>query len=119
MFLLSVLGIFFFRQEGVYLIILSSLVMLIATRRRSFLRLAVLAFAGFYLYTQILLPACSVKASNPREVFSIPFQQTARYLRDAGDDANGVDDHVGLGRRRSLRVARDINDRIDVAVGPR
>lgn len=86
MFLLSVLGIFFFRQEGVYLIILSSLVMLIATRRRSFLRLAVLAFAGFYLYTQILLPACSVKASNPREVFSIPFQQTARYLRDAGDD---------------------------------
>lgn len=86
MFLLSILGIFFFRQEGVYLIILSSLVMLIATRRRSFLRLAVLAFAGFYLYTQILLPACSVKASNPREVFSIPFQQTARYLRDAGDD---------------------------------
>lgn len=54
MFLLSILGTFFFRQEGVYLIILSSLVMLIAIRRRSFLRLAVLAFAGFYLYTQIL-----------------------------------------------------------------
>ena len=86
MFLLSVLGIFFFRQEGVYLIILTSLVMLIATRKRFFLRLAVLAFAGFYLYTQVLLPACSVKASNPREIFSIPFQQTARYLRDAGDD---------------------------------
>ena len=86
MFLLSVLGIFFFRQEGVYLIILTSLVILIFTRRRFFLRLAAFAFAGFLLYTQVILPACDVRPSNPREMLSIPFQQTARYLRDAGDD---------------------------------
>ena len=86
MFFFSVLGIFFFRQEGVYLIVLTSLVMLFATRRRFFLRLAIFVFAGFLLYTKVLLPVCSVKPSNPREVFSIPFQQTARYLRDAGDD---------------------------------
>ena len=86
MFFFSVLGIFFFRQEGVYLIVLTSLVMLLATRKRFFLRLAIFVFAGFLLYTKVLLPACSVKPSNPREMFSIPFQQTARYLRDAGDD---------------------------------
>lgn len=86
MFLLSLVGIFYFRQEGVYLIILTSLVVLIFTRRQFFLRLAAFAFAGFLLYTQVILPACSVKASNPREMLSIPFQQTARYLRDAGDD---------------------------------
>ena len=86
MFLFSVLGIFFFRQEGVYLIVLTSLVMLIATRKPFFLRLAIFVFAGFLLYTKVLLPACDVRPSNPREMLSIPFQQTARYLRDAGDD---------------------------------
>ena len=86
MFLFSVLGIFFFRQEGVYLIVLTSLVVLIFTRRRFFLQLAAFTFAGFLLYTQVILPACDVRPSNPREMLSIPFQQTARYLRDAGDD---------------------------------
>ncbi len=86
MFLFSVLGIFFFRQEGVSLIVLTSLVMLLATRKQFFLRLAIFVFAGFLLYTKVLLPACNVRPSNPREMLSIPFQQTARYLRDAGDD---------------------------------
>ena len=86
MFLFSLIGIFFFRQEGVYLIVLTSLLVLVFTRRRFFLWLAIFTFTGFLLYTQIVLPACNVKPSNPREMLSIPFQQTARYLRDAGDD---------------------------------
>lgn len=86
MFLFSVLGIFFFRQEGVYLIILTSLVVLLATRRRLFLRLAAGTFCLFFIFTKVLLPLCDVKPSNPREMFSIPFQQTARYLKEAGDD---------------------------------
>ena len=67
-----VLGIFFFRQEGVYLIILSSLVMLICNPddvpSSGWLRSGICRI--FTYIPRLLLPACSVKASNPREMYS-------------------------------------------------
>ena len=79
-------GIFFFRQEGAYILMLTGIAFFIFTRRKAFLCMTVCAFALSLVYLQVVLPGFSVKPSNPREMFSIPFQQTARYLRDAGDD---------------------------------
>lgn len=72
MFLLSLVGIFYFRQEGVYLIILTSLVVLIFTRRRFFRGWPHLLLQDFYFIHRLFLPACDVKPSNPREMLSIP-----------------------------------------------
>lgn len=86
--LISMLGLFFFRQDGVYLLILSCLAVLLACRENRKLMGGLLAgTAAFsFLYGQVLLPTCQVTPTNPREMFSIPFQQTARYVRDAGED---------------------------------
>lgn len=44
---------------------------------------AVALYAAFQL---IALPAMGIPKGPSRELYSIPFQQTARYLRDHGDD---------------------------------
>ncbi|MBS6396085.1 MAG: hypothetical protein KH452_02880 [Clostridiales bacterium] len=81
-------GMFFFRQEGIYILLLTFLVSFFRSRKNRKLYLTM--FAGFLLfsmvYQSVLLPACNVKSSNTRQLFSIPFQQTARYVRDAGDE---------------------------------
>lgn len=43
------------------------------------LLLPIVLFAG---YQKVLLPACKVEDNGPKEALSIPFQQTARYMRD-------------------------------------
>lgn len=85
---LSMAGSFFFRQDGIYVLFLSLLTAAIfqKKKRRFFLRLLAGTFLCSMLYQQCILPACHVTDQNARQLFSIPFQQTARYLRDAGDD---------------------------------
>ena len=84
----AMLGIFFFRQDGVYVLLLTWLMILIVCKNRRRMSFGILAavLIGSNLYTNVLLPACQVSPSNIREMFSIPFQQTARYIRDAGED---------------------------------
>lgn len=85
---LSMAGIFFFRQDGIYLLTLSCLAVLLTCRNHRKLMGCLLtgAIAFSFLYSQILLPACQVRPTNTREMLSIPFQQTARYIHDAGED---------------------------------
>lgn len=45
------------------------------------LLLPVFLFTG---YQKLLLPVCGVEDNGPKEALSIPFQQTARYVRDYG-----------------------------------
>ncbi len=88
LFVVSVLGVFFFRQDGVYVLLLTFLLTMICCRKNRRLWGGLLGgtFCFFLLYQCVLIPALNIKASNPREAFSIPFQQTARYVRDAADD---------------------------------
>lgn len=85
---LSMAGSFFFRQDGIYVLFLSLLAAGIfrKDKRRFFFRLLAGTFLCSVLYQQCILPACHVTDQNARQLFSIPFQQTARYVRDAGDD---------------------------------
>lgn len=86
--LISITGTFFFRQDGIYVLFLTLLAagILVKEKRRLFLSLLVGVFLFSLIYQRGILPACQVKDNNTRQLFSIPFQQTARYLRDAGED---------------------------------
>lgn len=81
-------GTFFFRQDGVYVLLLTLLAagLAVKEKRRLFLCLTAGIFLFSLIYQKGILPACQVADNNTRQLFSIPFQQTARYLRDAGDD---------------------------------
>ena len=85
---LSVLGIILFRNEGRYLMILSFLLAALICRenRKAFF----IAFGGVILVSllvfRLLFPLLGFTPGSAREPLSIPFQQTARFVRDYPDD---------------------------------
>ena len=56
-------------------------------RRQIFLIFSV-SLGTFILYNSVLLPALHVQSGESREMFSIPFQQTARYLLQYPEDVS-------------------------------
>ncbi len=98
-FALSIIGVTVFRNDGKYVIIFTLLIALFYKKFRwaafSYLVLAVLTSAGL---SEILFPLLDVEPGSVREMLSVPFQQTARYVRDAGDDLSDSEieiiDHV-------------------------
>ena len=87
-FIISLFGIIFFRNDGKYIILLTACISGLMKNR---LRKRVFSiFTGTLLltaiYGQLILPFFQITPSSPKEMLSIPFQQTARYLRDAKDD---------------------------------
>lgn len=92
--LLAGMGIACSRNEGFYLILAGGVGISIHAyrlfgredRKKYVCVLAamlapVVLFAG---YQKLLLPVCGVEDNGLKEVLSIPFQQTARYVRDYG-----------------------------------
>ncbi len=78
----SMLGVMLFRNDGRYLLMLSFLifsVLCINIRKRMILCFASVALFGI-IYSNILLPALHIMPGSIKEVLSVPFQQTARYL---------------------------------------
>ena len=45
-------------------------------------------------YQKVLLPACGVEDNGPKEALSIPFQQTARYVRDYGAEVTAEEAEI-------------------------
>ncbi len=93
---LTGMGAACFRNEGFYLIAAAGIGMSVygyrvlwkkdraGCRRLIFvLLLPAVLFTG---YQKVLLPACGVEDNGPQEALSIPFQQTARYVRDYGNE---------------------------------
>lgn len=91
---LSALGVSCFRNEGFYLVLAAGIGISVyayrilwkenrfgCTRILLAALLPVFLFAG---YQKLLLPACGVEDNGLREALSVPFQQTARYVRDYG-----------------------------------
>lgn len=58
------------------------------TVRRQIVAIFSFALGAFLLYNSVLLPALHVRSGESREMFSIPFQQTARYLLQYPDDVS-------------------------------
>ena len=75
------------RNNGIYNIILSFplLALIDKTNRKKILIITIGIFCIYKAYTSALLPALKIAGSSPREMLSIPFQQTARYVTENED----------------------------------
>ena len=74
-------------KSGMYIMLLSGIVLCIAKRKywKQLLLIVFVPILMFQAYTSFLLPAFNVSPGKSEELYSIPYQQTARYVRDHGD----------------------------------
>lgn len=84
LFAVSGLGMILFRNEAKYILVISLPVLALLCRRlRKFFLKYLIAVIGFsILFFNVLLPICRVNPGSIREMLSVPFQQTARYIRE-------------------------------------
>lgn len=83
-----ILLLMLFRNNGIYVVLLSfPFLFLIRTLDRKKLGIIFGCSLGLYLtVTKIIIPGMGISEGSIREVLSLPFQQTARYVRDHEDD---------------------------------
>lgn len=87
--------IILFRNNGFHIIILSLPFLLLLKNGRVKILILVLFTLGFYYsYNHYILPYFHVTQTSVREMLSIPFQQTARYVKYYGDDI--TDEEKGI-----------------------
>lgn len=81
-FLLVVL-ILLFRNNGYHLILLSFPFLIVSNRKnlKKLLIVFILFLSFNYSYNNIILPYFKITPTSVREILSIPFQQTARYVK--------------------------------------
>lgn len=83
---LILVAISLLRNNGIYVIVLT--LPLILFIHKIYLRHIVLVCAGVFTlcfgFNHVLLPSLQITGGSVREALSIPFQQTARYVRDYG-----------------------------------
>lgn len=101
---LTCMGVACNRNEGFYLILFSGIGMAVYAyrlkwkhNRRKCVRIMTAVLAPIFLfggYQKLLLPACGVEDNGPKEALSIPFQQTARYVRDYGYELSEEDEEI-------------------------
>jgi len=88
--ILTGLMLSFFRSEGIYIVSISIIVLVVAfkSNRRNLLVSMVSIIAVVFLVNNVVVPKIGVQTFNgiSSESLSLPFQQTARYIRDYGDD---------------------------------
>lgn len=76
------------RNEGIYIILVSIVFLLFIVKKRK--RYVIISFVGLLIshliFVNIIMPAMGVANGSSREMFSIPFQQTARYVKYFGDE---------------------------------
>lgn len=75
------------RNNGIYVVVLTGVVLTVVYRKKLLLLCTTVLPLVLYLGGNGLLAfACGAEAGSPGEMFSIPFQQTARYLQLYGDE---------------------------------
>ena len=82
--------IMMFRNNGIYAIILSMplVIIFIKENRKLMSFILIISVTLFELYTKVLFPYLKITPGSIREVLSVPFQQTARYVKYYGDTLN-------------------------------
>lgn len=80
-------GMIMTRNDGVYVIVLTLLLALLYKpfRKKALAFIAVAVFT-YTMLNQVLYPLMNVTPGSIREMLSVPFQQTARYIRDYEED---------------------------------
>ncbi len=91
--IILMLFITLFRNNGIYLVLMSFPFLLIIDKKNRFKLLITLLIPviSYYGFEKVLLPSLKVTPGSVREVLSIPFQQTARYVKYYPDDISEED----------------------------
>lgn len=87
---LAGIAICFMRNDGKY-IVMVSMVLLVIFFHGNKIKCCVstvLILLSVILMNSVVMPAFHITPSSKREALSVPFQQTARYLRDYSDDVS-------------------------------
>ncbi len=89
-FILIILLVSMFRNNGIYIIFLSAPFLLFTLKTKKNRRIVLSVLLGTLIlltcYSKILLPAVGVSKGSIAEALSIPLQQTARYVKIHGDE---------------------------------
>ncbi|MCD8098599.1 MAG: DUF6020 family protein [Lachnospiraceae bacterium] len=103
-YILAAFGTAGFRNEGIYLVLFSGIAVAVYAARLLWkenrkkctrvLTAMLLPVLLVLLYQRVLLPACGVEDNGVKEALSIPFQQTARYVRDYGYELTEEDEEI-------------------------
>lgn len=86
------------RNNGIYVIVPTCIFLAIYLKREQRIRIIVVTIVTIILYLLVtigLYPVLGIKSGSVREALSIPMQQTARYLRDHGDEVT-EDERIAL-----------------------
>lgn len=78
-----------FRNNGIYVVLLTIPCLLIATGRKHWKVIVILLFSMLLYniaYNHVFLPMMNIKPGSEREMFSVPFQQTARYVKEHSEE---------------------------------
>lgn len=102
--ILVCLGTAGFRNEGIYLVLVSAVAAIAygwsvigkenLKKWKSILVAFLIPVVLILGYQKVLLPACGVEDNGPKEALSIPFQQTARYVRDYGAEVTAEEAEI-------------------------
>lgn len=85
-----------FRNNGIYLILMSFPFLLIIDKknRMKILLTLICPIIIYYSFVNVLLPSLKVTPGSIREVLSIPFQQTARYVKEYEKDITNEEKEI-------------------------
>jgi len=124
--LLSILFItlmFLFRNNGIHVFILSFpfIIVLSKINRKKLLIIFISIILLYGSYSKIILPYFKITPTSVREVLSIPFQQTARYVsvyKDelSSEDINNIDKILGfedLGSRYNPNISDPVKNKFN------
>ncbi len=83
-----------FRNDGIYRCILPFIVFIIINKNkwRKLTSIMLIPLCFFGIYSKIILPAFNITNGSIKEIFSIPFQQTARVAYLYGETAYSEED---------------------------
>lgn len=82
--MLLIILIILFRNNGFHIVLLSLLFLLFLGRQNIFKYIIIICITitFYYSYNNVILPHFKITNGSIREVLSVPFQQTARYVKE-------------------------------------
>ncbi|MGN1371592.1 MAG: DUF6020 family protein [Candidatus Coprovivens sp.] len=113
---LLMLLVILFRNNGLYVILLSFpfLILVVRKKWKTYLIIFIITIGLSTCYSKVLLPAFKITSGSIREVLSIPFQQTARYVKYHSDELSKSDieiiDNVLVYEDLATRYKPEISD---------
>lgn len=83
-FTISAIFFGFLRNDGKYIVFVSLIFLLISERGKikGMILCAAIIMSAFIMLFDVIMPAFKITPASRREALSLPFQQTARYIRD-------------------------------------